>query len=75
MSVAEKNPVFVDAGKRGALKRWGEPRVVKIADLSPETRRLVIALVEAAKKAAPNANGTALEEDRVTARSTTASRS
>lgn len=40
-----------ERGKRGAERRWGPPgtRVVRIGDLSAAQRRLVIALVEAAK--------------------------
>lgn len=45
-----KNPVLVEAGKRGARTRWGEqPRVVRLDSLSNEQRRLVVALVEAAR--------------------------
>lgn len=47
------NPTKVRAGLAGAVKRWGPvgTRVVKIGDLDPETRRLVIALVDAARAA------------------------
>ena len=46
-----KNPVLVEAGKQGALKRWGPPgtRTVNIGDLTPPQRRLVLALIEAAR--------------------------
>lgn len=37
-----------EAGRLGATQRWGDgPRVVKMADLRPEQRRLVQALVDA----------------------------
>ncbi len=45
-----KNPVLVEAGKRGARSRWGEqPRLIRLDSLTSEQRRLVVALVEAAK--------------------------
>jgi hypothetical protein len=54
-----------ERGRLGAQRRWGEtPRVVRLDELSPEGRRLVLALVDAAKKAAPLANGTAQESRR-----------
>jgi hypothetical protein len=37
------------AGRLGARARWGPPRVVRLDDLSPEQRRLVLALVDAAR--------------------------
>jgi hypothetical protein len=40
-----KNPVLVEAGRRGARRRWGEPRIVKLADLDPDTARLIRALL------------------------------
>lgn len=50
VSVA-KDPVKVRAGQLGAQKRWGPTgtRVVRISDLTPEQRRLVLALIDAAK--------------------------
>ncbi len=48
---ATKSPVFVEAGRRGARRRWGdEPRVVRLDALTPAQRRLVLALVDAARK-------------------------
>jgi hypothetical protein len=64
---ATKDPVFVESGRRGAEKRWADPAkrvAVRIDDLTLEQRSLVLALIEAAKKAAPNANGTASKESR-----------
>lgn len=50
LSPAEKNPVLVAAGRRGALKRWGDaPKTVRIDDLSPDQRRLIVALIDAAR--------------------------
>lgn len=40
-----------EAGYLGARKRWGEPRVVRLDSLSTEQRRLVLALIEAARSA------------------------
>jgi hypothetical protein len=44
-----KNLAKVRAGKIGARSRWGPPRVVRLHDLTPDQRRLVLALVEAAR--------------------------
>ncbi len=47
------HPASVESGRRGAQRRWGEtPRVVRLDELSPPQRRLVLALVDAAKKEA-----------------------
>lgn len=47
------NPVFVASGLRGARKRWAghEPKTVTLASLTPEQRRLIVALIEAARTA------------------------
>lgn len=47
--VSAKNPVRVRAGQIGARVRWGEPRVVRLDDLTSEQRALVMALVNAAR--------------------------
>lgn len=47
--VPSKNPKLVEAGVRGARRRWGDPRVVRLEALTPSQRRLVLALVDAAK--------------------------
>ena len=40
-----------DAGRLGARARWGDtPRVVRLDDLSRSQRRLVLALVDAARQ-------------------------
>ncbi len=45
-----KDPVLSEAGKRGAKIRWGEqPRIVRLDELSPNERRLVVELVELVK--------------------------
>jgi hypothetical protein len=46
-----KNPVLAEAGRRGAERRWGPTgtRTLKIGDLTPAQRRLVLALVDAAR--------------------------
>ena len=45
-----KDPTKVRAGTLGARRRWGdEPRVVRLDDLTPPQRRLVLALIEAAR--------------------------
>jgi hypothetical protein len=52
---SSKDPRRVRAGQAGMRARWGEPRVLRIDDLQPNERRLVLALVEAVRseKAAP----------------------
>lgn len=40
-----KNPTLVEAGRRGARKRWGEQRVVRLDELDPDTARLIRALL------------------------------
>jgi hypothetical protein len=48
-----KNPTKVRAGTIGARQRWGpEPRVVRLDELTGPQRRLVLALVDAARKEA-----------------------
>ncbi len=50
MTIAAKNPVKVKAGLASAAKRWGpEPRVVRLDDLTAPQRRLVLALIDAAR--------------------------
>jgi hypothetical protein len=45
-----KDPVKVRAGTIGARQRWGDtPRVLRLDDLTPPQRRLVVALVDAAR--------------------------
>lgn len=47
-----KDPVKVRAGRAGALARWhGDRRTVRLGDLTAEQRRLVLALVDAARAA------------------------
>jgi hypothetical protein len=47
-----KDPVFVEAGRRGAATRWGPPRRARLDDLSPAQRGLVLALIENMKTGA-----------------------
>jgi len=48
--IPEKDPAKVKAGLAGARTRWGTaPSVVKLHDLTDPQRRLVLALVEAAR--------------------------
>lgn len=49
MSAPLKDPVRVAAGRSGARKRWGPPRVLRLDTLTPQQRRLVLALLDAAK--------------------------
>ena len=58
MNSLTKDPVKVRAGTIGAKARWDghDTRVVRLGDLTPEQRRLVLALISAARvnaKAAP----------------------
>lgn len=47
-----KDSAKVRAGRIGAEVRWRRPRVVHLEELSGEQRRLVLALIEAARKGA-----------------------
>lgn len=42
--------VFVESGRRGALKRWGPPRTIKLDGLAPEQRAFIVELVDVAKR-------------------------
>lgn len=47
---AKRHPASIASGRRGAQRRWGDtPRVVRLDDLTADQRRLVVALIEAAK--------------------------
>ena len=46
-----KNPKRVEAGKKAAATRWGEPRVVRLDDLTPAQRKHVMAVVEVHEEA------------------------
>lgn len=53
MTEAVKDPRKVKAGKAGMRARWGaEPRVIRLDELTAPQRRLVLALVDAARKEA-----------------------
>lgn len=41
-----KDPAKVRAGQIGMRKRWGEPRVVRLDDLTDDQRAIVRALVD-----------------------------
>lgn len=56
-----KDPAKVAAGRAGARKRWGGQRILRLDQLTPEQRRLVLALIDAAKEAAGPAKPTAQE--------------
>jgi hypothetical protein len=47
-AVKPKNPGRVAGGRKGARRRWGDPGVVHLDELTASQRRLVLALVEAA---------------------------
>lgn len=76
-----KDPIKARAGRLGAERRWAEhlPAIVKIDDLNPDQRLLVLALVRAAraadaKKAVSAATAeTAQEVDRANRSTPTAS--
>ncbi len=46
-----KDPRLVEAGRRGARRRWGEQRVARLDQLDPTVRLVILALVEADKAA------------------------
>lgn len=49
----DNRDLAVAAGRRGAAARWarGPRRVVRLTDLTPEQRRLVLALIDAVRTA------------------------
>lgn len=58
--VSDKDPKRVRAGRIAARVRWGpEPRILRLDQLSPERRRIILALValadEPGEKAADDA--------------------
>lgn len=64
MERPERAAALSRRGRTAVQARWGPPRVVRLDDLTPEQRRLVIALVDAAKAAnhgAPPSAGTLAE--------------
>ena len=53
MTIGIKDPAKVRAGHIGARTRWGDaPRVVRLDALTAPQRRLVLALVDAARQEA-----------------------
>ena len=51
--MSEKNPVLVAAGRRGAVKRWGEHgRILRLDRLDPGTRGIVEVILAARANAA-----------------------
>ena len=53
LAINSPNPVKGKAGRLGAVKRWGaEPRIVRLDELNPSQRRLVVALIAAARQEA-----------------------
>ena len=51
MNVATKDPRKVKAGKASARARWGNepPRHIRLDELDAPARRLVVALIDAAR--------------------------
>jgi hypothetical protein len=49
LHVDHVDPVLSEAGRRGARSRWGPPRHARLDDLTSEQRRLVLALLDAAR--------------------------
>ncbi len=62
-SVVTKDPDKVRAGRIGADVRWRQPRTVSLDDLTGEQRRLILALVDAAKKAPSAADTESAQEE------------
>jgi hypothetical protein len=65
--MGERQPCFVtkenarEIGTRAAARRWGPRRVVRLDDLNEAGRRLVLALIAAAKTRADKEEPTASE--------------
>jgi hypothetical protein len=55
LPAAERHAVLVEAGSRGARKRWGYPRTVRLTGLTEEQRVFVHELVRDLRKAAKEA--------------------
>ena len=49
--MSDKDPRLVEAGKRGALRRWGPSHRPYIGDLRPERRQNILARIEAEREA------------------------
>ena len=47
----EKDPRFVESGRRGALKRWGGRRIVRLDTLPGSVRAAIEAMIEAEQAA------------------------
>ena len=45
----ERDPQKVAAGRASAAKRWGPPRVIRLDDMTAPQRRVILALIDAAK--------------------------
>lgn len=45
------NPIFVESGRRGAMKRWKGGRIARLDDLDAPTKAVVLALIAAARAA------------------------
>ena len=52
-----RDPSKVRAGRIGARSRWGTPRRVHIGDLPPARRAVVLALIEAERRAQERESG------------------
>lgn len=48
---SEKDPVKVQAGRLGARKRWGDPRILRLDQLDADERRLIQAILTAKRHA------------------------
>ena len=50
--LSEKNPRKVRAGQAAMRKRWGPQRVLRLDQLDPVTREVILSIVEARRNAA-----------------------
>jgi hypothetical protein len=55
------SPAAVKAGQRGASRRWGPPRVIRLDDLPAEQRSFIVELVAVARRNAPQAAASGTE--------------
>lgn len=62
--IDSKDPVLAEAGKRGALKRWGPPKNARLDDFTPEERAVIHALIEAEREAKHRREAAAGSPDR-----------
>lgn len=70
LSASPKSPARVRRGIVAARARWGPPRIARLDDLTPEQRDVVLALINAQRRA----NGTTAGREEAAAEATATAR-